>query len=277
MTPRVTKTVLACACALAVLAACGQRGASENTGMKPEEAAAAPVTGASAQANAQRMASYALALAPLVAGSYGGSCMTMQGPAPKEGVTVSSGGVASAPGFSRNLASVDDSLVVSRTASGGVTDSAAVLATSNAPKWTLGINNGPQQSAMFGDGEAMTTCQQVPQLGLMKAKGIYPALARFFTEGATTQPCVVELASTRDIAVSAAADGVTIDGKRIGLDRAMKKESATLDAGARLLSYNAEFEDGTLLNMSVDDSGKIVDMASSSQGKVAYMCRKAQA
>lgn len=258
------KKLLIGACALAALGACGQRGTSDTPGKQ-------------ADASARRMASYTRALTPLVAGAYGGNCTTMAGPAPKEGLLINAAGQASAPGFSRNLASIDETLILVRTMRGGVADGAMMMARSTAPKWTLGINSGARPSAMFGEGDAVTSCQQVAQLGLMRGKSIYPALAPIFGAGAATLPCLVDLTSTRELAVSAGPDGVTVDGKRILIARNMTKESATVDAGAKILSYAATFEDGTQLSIGVDDSGKIAEMSSSSRGKAAFMCGKAQA
>ncbi len=230
------------------------------------------------EASAKRIASYAAAMAPLLEGRYGGNCMTMAGPAPQEGVAISAAGQLSAAGFLRELAAIDDTLVLSRTLRGGVAVSAMVLATSHSPKWTLGINSdGAQRSAMFGDGEAMTSCQQVAQPGLMRVHGIYPSLAALFAAGPATLPCLIDLTSTRELAVSAGPKGVTVDGKLISLARNMKKESAAVVARTQTLSYNAEFDDGTQLSISVDASGKISEVSSTRRGKAAFICNNAQA
>ncbi len=262
--------------ALTLLAACGQRGGADTAGAQSGAGSRTPAI-ASPEERARRIAIYTQALAPLMAGAYGGNCMKLAGAAPAAGVKISAAGDISAEGFSRNLAVADDTLLLARTMRGGVADSAMILATSNTPKWTLGINDdGVQRSAMFGDGEAVTSCQQVPQLSLLRAKSIYPSIAAIFAAGGTTLPCLVDLTSTRDLAVSAGPDGVTVDGKLISLARDMKKESAAVDAGTMTLSYNAEFTDGTQLSISVDDSGKLSDVSSSSHGKAAFMCSKAQ-
>lgn len=190
---------------------------------------------------------------------------------------INAAGQVSAAGFPRNLASVDETLIVVRTMRGGVADGAMMMAQSNAPKWTVSIPSGDQSSAMFGEGEGVTSCQQVAPLGLMKVKSIYPALAPIFGAGAATLSCVVDLTNTRDLAVSAGPDGVTVDGKLISIARNMTKESATVDAVSKLLSYLAAFEDGTQLSIEVDDSEKIAEMSSSSQGTAAFMCAKAKA
>jgi hypothetical protein len=272
------KKIVISACALAVLGACGQRGATDTAAKDAAPGAAATVVaGTDPAASAKRMASYTQALAPLVAGAYGGNCSSMAGAAPKEGVQINAAGQVSAAGFSHDLASIDETLVVVRTMRAGVADGAMLMARSNAPKWTVSINSGAQSSATFGEGEAVTSCQQVAPLGLMKVKSIYPTLAPIFGAGAATLSCVVDLTDTRELAVSAGPDGVTVDGKLISIARNMSKESATVDAGAKLLSYVAAFEDGTQLSIGVDDSGKIAEMSSSSQGKAAFMCAKAQA
>jgi hypothetical protein len=271
------KKILIGACAMALLSACGQRGAADTAAEAPAQAAPAPVSGASPEANAKRMRGYAAALFPLVAGTYGGNCATVAGPAPKEGIVISGAGQASAPGFARNLADAEHSFGVSRTAQGGTTETAILYAESTEPKWAVHISSGPRSTAMFGDGDAQTSCQQVPPLGLMQAKDIYTTVAPLFTGEAVTLSCTVELLSVRDLTVKAGPDGVSVDGKLISLKRPMKKEVADVEWRAGKLTYSALFDDGSQLNMSVDDSGKITDLSSSSAGKVAYMCSKGSA
>jgi hypothetical protein len=262
------KQLLIGACALTLLAACGQRGAE--TSATPADGSA-PAPAADAGASAKRVAGYKSRLIPLVAGSYGGNCMTMAAPAPKEGVSISSAGLASAQGWKGDLMGATDLFILSRTVQGATPVSASLMVTATEPAWTLALDSNANGSATFGAGDTATMCHEVPQVAALRAKSLYPVLASFFIAGNTSLLCV-EALSKRELAVAAGPAGVSVGGRAFSFERGLTSEMAAVDGNGKTLTYKVDYEGGDKLSISVDDSGKISELIAVGKGDANYTC-----
>lgn len=266
------KKFLIGACALGILAACGQRGAEPSAPQQDSSAnAPAASTEGNSGAGAQRLVSYKRSMLGLVSGSYSGNCASLTGTAPKEGVAISSAGLATAQGWQHDLMQAGDVFTLSRTERENTPVSASLLVRAKEPESMLAIESGAEASVTYGAGAAATKCRQVPVPVRLRDKSLYPAVSSFFIAGNTALTCV-DATGSRELAVEAGPAGVTVGGRPFSFERGMQSEMASVDGVAHTLTYRIVYENGENISMSIDDSGKISDLVAVSKGEANYTC-----
>lgn len=266
------KKIFIGACALAILSACGQRGAEPSAAQQDSsENAPSAVTEGNSGDSAKRLNSYKRSMLGLVSGSYGGSCASLTGTAPKEGVVISDAGLATAQGWQHDLMQAGDVFTLSRTLRGNTPVTASLLVRAKEPESMLAIESGAEASVTYGAGAAATKCRQLPVPSRLRDKSLYPAVSSFFIAGNTALTCV-DAAGSREQAVDAGPVGVTVDGRAFSFERGIQSEMASVDGIAHTLTYRVVYENGENISMSIDDSGKIADLVVVSKGEANYTC-----
>ena len=226
------KKIVLGACVLALLPACSKHSAAPAATQTSSASESAPTP---SRADGARVNDYKRALLPLMAGSYGGECRGMAGAASKEGVTISSAGVASAQGWKRDVMSPTDSVTLTRSPP-GAPGNASLIVNGSEPKWTLLVTTDAGGSVTFGDGDALTMCQQSSQAKALLGSSLYPAISHFFISGAAVVPCLADSRTQAELPIKAGADSVSVGDKVYSLVREVGRELATVDFIGRNLT-----------------------------------------
>ena len=265
---------------LALLSACGQRGASPQTGEKPagsEQADAdneASIQAAAAdeakqeresaqagEAGAKRMAHYKRAMLPLIAASYKGECTNKGGATSPGAIEVASGGMVTAPGMrAHDILGADAMLTVTRNGAGvGREGAIGFVAGADREGWTVASITGAENSILFSEKNDGIKCA----IGAPADKSgpMYPQLAKFFIAGARTMKCTDGSLIQKSFKIAPAATSVTIGSDTFSLVGAGMGEMVIIDPSQSTLSYEVGVIDGERVNMQIGADGLISTFA----------------
>jgi len=229
-----------------VQAAAARESAEFERGMAAKEAA-----------SLKRARQYRSALVPMLAGVYSGQCTQGAGMAP-DAITVGADGVVSARQWKHDLMASTGMLTLGRTLERGQPVAAYALVDNKDPEWSMAIMSGKEESALLSSAGAGIKCLPVAQAARLRDKPLYPAVAAFFSAGASELICSGVGDLTRaTLAVKAGADGVTLGDRVYSFDKGVTVEVAGIDASGKSLSFNVEYENGDKVVLGLDAGGKI--------------------
>lgn len=283
------KILLGTAIAVALLSACGQRSA------EPSAATPAGVAAADAAAQAEaarqdadagrqaaateaaiqkRLADYRARLIPLMTGAYSGQCN--QGTTVvKDAITVSADGVVSARQWKHDLKSSNGKLVLSRTLEAGKPVAASAAVDNRDPEWSVTIMTGREEMALISEGTDVMQCASVTGATSLRGHNLYAPVASFFMAGASTLACAAPGDLTRkNMAVKAAADGLTVGERTFSFARGIVAEIVAVNGDVAAISYGADYDDGTKLVISLDRDGKLSDFIVSGKDNLICMVER---
>lgn len=285
---------------LALLSACGERGASPDTGEKPsagadqedasadtgnahaseaaEEAKQARADAALADATANRVAAYKRALLPLVAADYAGDCTTSAGVKSRSAISVSAGGTVSAPGMkASSIMDADAMLMVNRGESAGTAPAISMLAGSDESKWTFHSRNTADEAAAYGSNRESIRCLNESSAVQPKAGNVYPAVAKFFIGASRSMKCNDFASLPRMLKVTPAATQVTVGNETFPLVLATAGERATVMADEKALTYETGVIDGDRIMLQLDKTGAMsVFTLQAGPGRKSLICEAEQ-
>lgn len=283
---------------LALLSACGQRGASPETGEKPdaiaeeadaakrqaaddasfaaEEATRTRDAAAAAEGAAKRVAMYKRELLPLIAGNFPGECISAKdGAKARAAIAVAADGTVSAPGMkAHSLMDAGAVVTVGRLGSVDKPKMLTFQAVAEAGNWIVGRQSAAEVSTMYmADKEGLTCVNEAPA-AQASTQSVYPAVAKFFIAAARTFTCIDGTALPKPYKVTPAATSVTIGDDTFSLVDANAGASVMAGPGDAGLMYRMEVIDGPSVAIVLDQAGAM-SMFSASRGasKKIYLCQ----
>ncbi len=280
---------------MALLSACGERGASPETGEKPpaeagqaDDAAQAAQASADAaamekeerdiaaraEAAAKRATEYKRALMPLVVASYAGECTTKAGVKSRSAVSVGADGTVSAPGMkASSLLDADTLFAVTRGASAGSAPMIGLIAGSEKNKWTVHLPNKPDDGFGYGSNDEGISCINASSTAQPKAGAVYPAVAKFFIAASATLKCNDYASLPKMLKITPSATHVTMGNETFPLMRA--GEQASVTDTEKGLTYQTGVIDGEQIFLQLDQTGALSAfsvMAAPGPGKMSIIC-----
>jgi hypothetical protein len=272
------KNIAIALCTLSMLAACGERGSSSQTGEKPapdaaqvqaeveasQEAATAAIDDArrdreeaEQDSGPVRTADYKRTMLGLIAGSYAGECSTKSGAVARGTVTVDADGRVSAPGLqARNLMDPDAMLTLSIKGAEGQPSEITFLGGNDRAQWSVSSQRKGDLTTVYSDRGNPIKCVDArpPQQG--RVPNLYQALARHITAGESTLQCAEGRSDPRASRITAAGNTLTVGGETLALDDDAD-EVATVNAGDGTLTYRRETGDGQRILLTLNRHGRI--------------------
>ncbi|MDB5962788.1 MAG: hypothetical protein JWP59_4082, partial [Massilia sp.] len=233
-------------------------------------AAHAPAA-ASTRDGAGRLAAYQKALLGLAAGGYGGECNNIEGPTPKDGVTVSPAGAASAKGWSADLVGEQARMSLARTVAAGAAPTGSFAASGADKPWQLIVNSGSGGSAMFGDGASAAQCRNVAAAAALAARPLYPAVAQFFVPAGASMQCA-DGGALRTLAIKPGPSGVAFGERGFAFDSTATQETLAVEPREGSLQYGSAYADGSHVELTVDAAGKLSVATYTLKQGVAMIC-----
>lgn len=254
--------------AAVLLTACGKSPVAAPD--KATDAAAAPA----AAAGADRLPAYRNAVLALAAGSYGGQCNSIDGAAPKEGVTIDAGGTVTAGAWKVDLAAEQARLSMTRTLAPGAAPVGAFDASGGARQFQLMVSSAGDGSAMFGEGINGARCLKVASAAKLAATALYPLVAQFFRGVGATLPCA-ENGVLGDKVIQPGPAGVAFGDRELPFGATVAQEALTVDAQDGTLQYGAVYADQSHVELTVDAAGKLISAIHTVKSGVASVCSAA--
>ncbi|QYF94360.1 hypothetical protein KY495_03835 [Massilia sp. PAMC28688] len=272
------KNIAIALCTLSMLAACGERGSSSQTGEKPapdtaqvqaeveasQEAATAAIDDARRDREEAeqdrgpvRTADYKRTMLGLIAGSYAGDCSTRSGPVSRGAVTVDADGRISAPGLpARNLMDPDANLTLSIQGADGQPSEITFLGGNDRAQWSVSSQRKGDLTTVYSDRGNPIKCvdSRPPQQG--RAANLYQALARHISAGGSTLQCAQGRAEARSSRIVAAGNTLSVGNDTLALDDDAN-EVATVNAGDGTLTYRRETDGGKRVLLTLNRTGRI--------------------
>jgi hypothetical protein len=261
---------------LALLSACGQRGASPDTGDKPgaaeqggdSEAAATAAAmaqeekaqAAAVQAGAKRVVDYKRVLLPLVAATYAGNCTNKAGVKSQAAVTIGADGMVTAPGMKgHSIMDADSLLTITRATTGGKQTPVGFVAGGDGEAWTVGNTSPTPNAIMYSDKADGVQC--VDTAATTKGGEVYPLLAKFFSAGARTMKCIDGSLIAKNARIVPAATSLAIGGDSFALVGPGLGEMVIVDAPKGALSFQVGVIDGERVHMLLGRDGLLEAVA----------------
>lgn len=287
----------AAACSLLLLlGACGQKGAapaatppatadqaSGDAAEARERALAEQRQAKQDAAVAKRRDTYRAALAPLLAGSYAGTCQVARGSdsehlavagAPvKEKVEVSPAGMISALGVQRDLMHSSDTLVIRRTFDGGKVASATAVAGGTEPLWTFSLQTGREDKVLLTGDTSAIDCGALGSAATLRDKPLWPVVAGFFKDGAATLSCAKGGVTHANLAIKPTLAGIEVDGHMFSFDKGLSTEMAGYEK-EKNLTYTADFDNGVKLLATLDRDGKLAQLIAAGAQDAQFDCQR---
>ncbi len=264
---------------LALVSACGQRGASPETGEKPsgdiDQAAAVAQAdqaasnaaalekeererAALADAAAKRAATYKRALLPLVAAAYTGDCSTGAGAKTRSAITVGADGTVSAPGMkASSLMDPDVMFTLSRGLTEGTAPTASLIAGSDENKWTVHLGSNKDGASGYASNNEIFNCLNVPTAVQSKPGAVYATVAKFFIAAPRVMQCNDFASLTKTVKVTPSASQVTVGGDTFSLVRGNGVEIAIVTASEKALTYQTGAIDEDMIMIQLDETGAL--------------------
>ena len=273
------KKFLFAACAATLLSACGERGASSQTGEKPapdaaqvqadvdaaQEAATAAIDDAErnrAEAHDEigaprRVAGYKRTMLALIAGSYAGDCRTRSGALARGAVAVDADGRVSAPGMpARSLMDPDSQLTLSIKGSHGEPSEITFMGGSEAARWNVSSQRKGDLSTVYVDKGNPIKCVDTRPPAQGRVATLYQALAPHFAAGGGTLACSDGKARPHTMRVTPSAGALRVGNETFTLDDSDADEVASVSDEA-ILSYQRDTADGRRIAMTLNGAGRI--------------------
>jgi hypothetical protein len=230
-----------------------------------------PAGPATAGANAAPTVDYWSTIAPLVAGTYGGSCLRPpSADAFKGAIVVAPDGKVSAGGLHNNLRKADISLASTIDNDKPVRSVNAML-----NDFTLMLaDKGPQRGlvSMVASGDQAVACEHDMQTSALRGVKIYALVAKFVDTPVRKVACIPTGAlKTGEVDYSLAAGVLSVNGETFDLN-ASKQESVLFTDGLSRLFYSSTLPDGRLIKINIDGQGKLAGLEGKGRNDQLYAC-----
>ena len=255
-----------------LLAACGKKHVAD-----AEASTASAEQSADAPAAPEKKVDYWPYVAPLVAGSYGGECMSMPAMQKVDGAAIKLGtdGKASAPGFDGDVGHGKQT-TIARELRDGVYRATANLSTTDESLLValIGEADQAQASATIMAGDKQLMCGKVPELlSRLRSQPIYPGLAKVLEGPQVTLKCI----DMKDMLKShptplKIADGIVTLGKDTYDLRKAQLEMVLLMDGANSLSYAFTMPNGQMIQLIYGADGKVRDLQGRGKDEATHAC-----
>ena len=218
-----------------------------------------------------RQASYRKQLAPLLAGSYNGTCQGVSGGSATGPIDVSAAGAVTAGDVRGDLVASKSLIMFKRDFVDGKPSGVAVVAGGGSPEWVLTLKSGSEETVQFVEGAKGLECKGVAATAALRERTPFAQVMQFFSAGARQRSCAVVGTLTRSTdMVQVAADGVTAGKHSFSFTRAVAAEQVGFPADVQGLSYALDYVNGDKLVLTLDRDGKIDQLIAT--GKVNLIC-----
>ncbi len=267
---------------LTLLSACGQRGASPETGEKPgvtdEQASAdAQVSGDEAQGSAdesrrekeaaERAVTYRKALLGLIAGNSTTDCASADGASARGPITIDADGSVSAPGMkAHDLMGQNVTLSLDRGQAKAKSEAIGFLASDEKAGWHVSRQVTLDDKVTLVEDKAGLRCSPAAPTGTGAVTYLYPAVAKFFIAGSTTLQCNDDTDGVKSFKITPTRNAITIGNDSFALMRSGAAENVGIHPNEGTFVYGNDE-----LMIQLDRSGKISTFTASGKDKT-YLC-----
>lgn len=276
-------------CTLILLSACGERGASPQTGEKPapdaaqvaaevdaaQDRATAAIddaqrerTDAESEAEApRRIAGYKRTMLSLIAGSYTGDCRTRSGALARGAVTVDPDGRVSAPGMqSRNLMDPRGTLTLSIKGTDNAPSEITFMGGDEVAQWNVSSQRKGVLTTVYSDKGNPIKCVDERPPAEVRVRTLYQALASHFDGTGGTLQCGEGKRGSRQVRVTMTPAGLRADEAMFTLVGAQADEVASLNGDEGTLTYRQQTPDGGVISLTLGRSGRIDKLSATGFG-----------
>lgn len=285
-------------CAAAMLAACGERGASPQTGEKPgpdvtqsradleaehdkvsaDIAQAARKRGdvAAEEGSGDRLLEYKRVLLPLIAHDFTGRCSAKSGPVEGAAIKLARNGAVSASGMKeRNFMDEEGKLTVSSVSEAGRSASMGFSMVGAHDQWGM-IKAVGKSSAVYTESGDALECADRSRAMAARDSALYPSVARFFMDGGETLHCSNSGSAPKSYRISVTESELVVGGDSFALESDNAEETVIVDDADRSLTYSRQTS-GNRVTMKLDRTGKLTSVNANGAGlKRPYICAPGQ-
>lgn len=267
-------------CVMTLLTACGERGASSQTGEKPapdatqveaevdaaQDRASAAIddaqrdrTDSASEADApRRAASYKGTMLSLIAGSYTGDCSTKAGAVARGAVTVDADGRVSAPGLqSRNLMDPRTALTLSMKGTDNAPSEITFMGGDETAQWTVSSQRKGDLTTVYSDRGNPIRCVDQRPASQGRVATLYQALAKHFTDSGGTLQCGEGKRAPQAVRITMTPAGLRAGDEMFTLVGGEADEVASVSGDDGTLTYRLQTQDGGVISMTLGRSGRI--------------------
>lgn len=291
------KAIAYAVCTMVLLSACGERGASSETGEKPaadaaqvraemeakheatsaaiDEARRTRTEEAAAEGAPRRMADVKRQLLPLIAGSYAGECTTKTGAASRAGILVSADGRVTAPGMkSRSLADAGTMLTFTRESAASNAPGIGFVGGDEKEGWSVSASGRHEVSTIFSDGGDAIKCVANEGPSQRRDGALYPVVARAMIAGAGTMQCTEgRRGRPGSYRLTLTQSEASVGGENYSLTDDNAGEMVIADPRESTLTYQRGVNDGERIVITLDRTGRIGQFAATGyRGKKNFEC-----
>jgi hypothetical protein len=230
-----------------------------------------PANPAAARAEAAPTVNYWSAIAPLVAGTYGGNCLRPpSADAYKGSIVIAPDGQVSAGDVHSNLRKADISL-----ASTVDNDKPASAMNAMLNDFTLMLaDKGPERGlvSMVASGDQAVACEHDMKAPALRGMKVYKLVARFVDTAERKITCIPTGAlKSGQVDYRLAAGVLSLNGEPFDLNTS-KQESVLFTDGLSRLFYSSTLPDGRLIKINIDGQGKLAGLEGKGKNDQLYAC-----
>lgn len=225
----------------------------------------------SAPVNPGPAVDYWSAIAPLVAGTYGGSCLQPPSATPFKGeIAIAADGKVTAGELRSDLRKADISLTSTVDNDKPVSGANAMLG-----DFTLMLaDKGPQRGlvSMVASGDHAVACEHDMKAPALRGMQVYSLVAKFIETPARKISCIPTGALKSELVDYSLGSGIlSVNGETFDLN-ASRQQSALFTDGLSRLFYSSTLPDGRIVKINLDAQGKLAGFEGKGKDDQLYAC-----